>query len=100
MQWHWATHKLSPNKIGVYFAKSDDPLDYKDVICAQAKSGNCSHRFDVPGEYFFSSGVVAQKDAFQLAFGGKIVVLPKEDVEVNVEILVAGKQFCWCSLLT
>ena len=87
----WATHKLSPNKIGIYFAKSEDPLDYTEVICEQAKSGNCSHRFDVPGEYFFSSGIVAQKDAFKLAFGGKIVVLAKEDVEVDVAVFVAGK---------
>ena len=45
----------------------------------------------MPGEYFFSSGVVAQKDAFKLAFGGKIVVLAKEDVEVDVAVFVAGK---------
>ena len=69
------------------------------MLCAQAKSGRCKHRFDVPGQYFFTSGFVAEKGDFKLAFGGKIVVLEKEDLGVNVEVLVSGIIFFQIKLL-
>lgn len=53
-------------------------------------SGNCTYRYDVAGDYHFTSGVVAKKDNFKLAFGGTVKVKPKEDETVNVSVSVKG----------
>jgi len=63
------------------------------VICTPVKSDSCTHRYDVPGEYYFTSGIVVEQGVFKLAFGGLVVVLPKNDLTVDVQVLVDGNLF-------
>ena len=80
-------------KIGVFKATTEDPLDVdvENEWCSARTSGLCKRRFDEAGTYFFTSGIVKTYGAVKIAFGGRIVVLPKvSSLRTNVKVSVKG----------
>ena len=83
---------MSDIRIGIYASDSSDPTDYKEEnsLCPKSQSGNCTYRYDVPGVYNFTSGIIAKSNNFVLAFGGKVIVTEKKDLNVPILIKVKG----------
>ena len=57
------------------------------------QSSSCSHRYDTPGVYYFTSGIVVENGDFKLAFGGRVVVSKRRDITEKVRILVKGSTY-------
>lgn len=61
----------------------------QDAFCAPRASGNCTKRYDVPGQYYFTSGKVVEGNNM-LAFAGRVDVITKKDESHTISVIVKG----------
>lgn len=92
IQWVWTTNPLSNLVIGIYPASTETVTDYdpQDSYCDPRTSGSCTHRYDVAGVYYFTSGSLVE----DFAFGGKVIVKHKDDFHTSIVVFAKGILTC------